>query len=36
VRLKKSDYPISYSRLSGFSSFHNTNKERAKLEDLKI
>jgi hypothetical protein len=36
VRLKKLDYPVSYSRLSGFDSFQNRNREGARPEDLKI
>jgi hypothetical protein len=36
VRLKKLDYPVSYSGLSGFDSFQNRNREGARPEDLKI
>jgi hypothetical protein len=34
--VEKPDHPVSYSRLSGFSSFQNRNEEGAKLIDLKI
>jgi hypothetical protein len=36
ARLKKPDYPVSYSGLSGFGSFQNRNREGARLEDPKI
>jgi hypothetical protein len=33
---RKLDHPVSYSGLSGFSSFQNRNRKWATLEDLKI
>jgi hypothetical protein len=34
--LKKLDYSVSYSELSGFDSFQNRNREGNRSEDLKI
>jgi hypothetical protein len=36
ARLEKLDHPVSYSRVFGFSDFHNRDMEGAKLDDLKI
>jgi hypothetical protein len=35
ARLEKLDHPVSYSELSGFSSYQSRNREGARLEDFK-